>query len=153
MQKIYLSGERGKGLFALVDDEDFEELNKRKWCLDVGGGYAMRRTSKNGKAYNIRMHVQVLGTPKSMDTDHINRNKLDNRRSNLRAVSRSKNMHNVGIWKHNTSGQHGVTWIKERKKWMAQIQVNKKHIYLGLYREISDAVNARKKAEKKYAVC
>jgi len=84
MQKIELT----KGQFTLVDDEDFNYLNQWKWHISTKG-YALRciwigSGHKNRKGINIYMHGEVNKTPKGYQTDHINRNKLDNRKSNLR---------------------------------------------------------------------
>ena len=73
-----------QGKYAIVDDEDFDELSKHKWCLmfTKGRSYAVRRPSEN---LTILMHRFILNPPKQMDTDHKNGDGLDNRRSNLRA--------------------------------------------------------------------
>ena len=135
-----------KGKVAIVDDEDFESLSKYKWCFD--GRYAQRRA--NGKA--IRMHSVLIKTPKGMHTDHINRNELDNRKSNLRVVTPTINHLNMGIPKHNTSGVKGVVWDKQTDKWRSQIQIMGKGIPLGRFTNIEDAAEARVLAERKYNV-
>lgn len=88
MKKIKLTS----GKFALVDDDMFEELNKFSWCLN--GGYAIRGYSKNGKQAKLKMHRVIMNTPKGMDTDHIDNNKLNNQRNNLRVCTRSQNCMN-----------------------------------------------------------
>lgn len=75
-----------KKYVALVDDEDFDWLNQFKWCI-TSHGYA-------GKGFgyeSIYMHTMIIKAPKGMMTDHINRNRLDNQRINLRIVTRSQN--------------------------------------------------------------
>lgn len=74
--------------FALIDDQDFEWLNQFKWHQDKGYAYGY----VDGK--HIYMHSLILNTPKGMFSDHINRNRLDNRRENLRIVSHAKNNQN-----------------------------------------------------------
>ena len=133
-----------RGKLAVVDNEDFEELNKYKWCFD--GQYAQRR--ENG--ISIRMHSQMMHPPKGQEVDHINRNKLDNRRSNLRVVSKSVNSFNTGMLSNNTSGVKGVVWDKVNKKWRSQIQVLRKGIALGRFSNIEDATFARATAERRY---
>ena len=82
--------------------------------------------------------------------DHINRNPLDNRKSNLRIVNNQQNSMNKGHQKRNTSGHKGVSWDKSRNKWYAYITVNYKLINLGRFNILEDAIKARKKAEIKY---
>lgn len=89
MKYIPLSGLAGKGLRAIVDDEDYAELSKRKWYLDRGG-YAIA----GAREKQAVMHRVVAKTPRGMITDHINHDKLDNRKSNLRICDRATNNQN-----------------------------------------------------------
>lgn len=82
--------------------------------------------------------------------DHINHNKSDNRICNLREVSEKDNHKNRPKQVNNTSGCTGVSWYKLTNKWIAHIQVNKKHITLGYFNTFTEAVRARKEAEVKY---
>ena len=82
--------------------------------------------------------------------DHINRDKLDNRISNLRIVTRSENQQNHKKFKTNTSGASGVYWSKKTKRWNARIWVKGKAISLGYFRALEEAKAARGKAEKEY---
>jgi hypothetical protein len=82
--------------------------------------------------------------------DHVNGNRLDNRIANLRAATNAENCRNAKKGKNNRSGFVGVTFHKAARKWAAGIMYNRKHIYLGLYEDIQDAVNARKQAEVVY---
>lgn len=74
--------------------------------------------------------------------DHINRDRMDNRWSNLRECDQSKNMANVEIRSNNTSGFPGVVWDKQRSKWRAQIRIDGKKKNLGRFDIYDDAVNA-----------
>ena len=123
---------------AIVDDEDFEYLNKWKWHFD--GHYARRRDYKPNKL--IRMHTQIIKIPLGKETDHKNGNKLDNRKENLRIASRSENLMNKSMQKNNTSGFRGVYWSKIVSKWMAYIKKNGKRYHLGYYINIYDAAKA-----------
>lgn len=145
MKKIPLT----QGKFALVDDEDFEWLSQWKWKLHKDG-YAVRTGYKNSRFIQIYMHREVNKTPLGILTDHINRNRLDNRRINLRNVNYSQNAFNTGLWKHNTSGIKGVFWNAQKKKWHAVLSVNKKQVHLGFFDEIEKAILARKEGEKQY---
>ena len=87
--------------------------------------------------------------PKS-DIDHINRDKSDNRFSNLREATKSENKANVGRYANNTSGHKGVHWNAKNQKWMAQIMVRRKRIYLGLHLDLADAASSYASAASKY---
>lgn len=80
--------------------------------------------------------------------DHINGNGLDNRIDNLRDVSQSENCRNMKRSKLNKSGFTGVSWDKEANKWTSYIQHNRKKIKLGRFKEMNNAILARKIAEK-----
>lgn len=82
--------------------------------------------------------------------DHINRVKTDNRLSNLREASRQCNARNMGLQSNNTSGVKGVVWDISRKRWSARIKVSGATSNLGRYKDKSDAVMARWKAEKEH---
>lgn len=154
MKKIALGGKHGRGKFALVDDEDFEELNKHKWC--IGGGYALREIWINGKGKTELMHRVINKTPDGLQTDHINWNKLDNRKINLRSCTASQNRMNRGCPKNNSTGVKGVR-IQVRKhkgktyKYIqAQIGVNGKQIHLGIFKTLEEASQSYADAVKKY---
>jgi len=82
--------------------------------------------------------------------DHINRDKGDNRISNLRESCSLTNKWNRGVSITNKSGTNGVSWDKPRKKWRASICCNNKRINIGRFKDKNEAIIARKKAEEKY---
>lgn len=84
------------------------------------------------------------------EIDHINRDKSDNRISNLRVVSRSENMQNRSMASNNTSGHKGVVWNKKAKKWQAQLKINQRLIHLGFFESKDDAISARKAGQLIY---
>lgn len=126
-----------KGKVTLVDEEDYAELSKYKWCCHPKG-YACRRS---GDIKNVMMmHTQIINTPKGMETDHINGNKLDNQRKNLRICTRGENARNC---KKPTMGKNhykGVSWHKDAKKWEAYIHFKDRKYHLALCRGEKDAV-------------
>lgn len=144
-----------KGYEAIVDDCNFEWLNQWKWHYN-NHGYAMRRQylgKKDGiyKYKGIYMHNLINKTPIGFETDHINRNKLDNRKENLRTVNESENKINTGLRIDNNSGVKGVSFNKKQNKWVSSITVKKKVYYLGIYLNFRDACLARINGEKQYA--
>lgn len=141
MRKILLS----RGGIALVDDSDFEYLNQFKWNTMFGKYtcYAFRMYSLNGDRKirkSILMHREILGTPKGMETDHIDGNGLNNQRSNIRISTVSENRGNqVRNRLNKTSKFKGVSWSISAKKWVANIQVNKRYMHLGSFSDEKDA--------------
>lgn len=117
---------------ALVDDSDYEILTQFKWCYSPTG-YAVRgtRSRKEGWQKLIYMHRAVLET--EANVDHINGDKLDNRRENLRVATQGQNLMNTAKRSDNISGYKGVSWDKEKRKWVAQIHYQGKHIHIGRY--------------------
>lgn len=138
-----------QGKFALVDDEDFQMLSEFKWQYG-SWGYATRAVRIDGRIKHIRMHRLVMGTPDDVDIDHINGDKLDNRRENLRVCNDSQNQANIGIRKNNTTGYKGVSYNKRRNNYMATIRVNGNKKYLGSYTNPKDAAVAYNLAAVKY---
>lgn len=134
------------GEIALVDDEDYERINAHKW--HVSSGYAVRRIAP--LAPTIRMHREVLSAPENMQVDHINRNRLDNRRSNLRIATKAENLRNKVIYQNNKSGYRGVCWKTRDKKWAAQININQKRKHLGFFSSAEEAARAYDKAAKEF---
>lgn len=132
--------ELSKGHVAIVDDEDFLELAQYKWCIG-GHGYAYR-AMKNCESHPrkvIYMHRAILGDIPGMVIDHINGNKLDNRRCNLRHATRGQNNANAGLRKNNTTGFKGVSIRRDTGKFMAQITVNGVNRKLGTFATAEEA--------------
>lgn len=125
---------------TLVDAEDYDGLNKYKWhaLLDkkMKSYYAVRHgpTNRSKKTKDkrdlLRMHREIMNTPKGMHTDHINHDTLDNRKSNLRIVTPRKNCQNL---KYKRILPHGVYLCPKKEYFMAQIKINGKRKYLGLF--------------------
>ncbi len=84
------------------------------------------------------------------EIDHIDGNGMNNKLSNLRAVSKAENRRNKRRYSSNTSGYNGIFWCKHAKKWIARIRVCGDRINLGSYGSLLDAVAARIRADKQY---
>ncbi len=128
-----------QGKRAIVDDEDFDYINQWKWCLSTRG-YAERSFKLNGKSRIIKMHRLIMNFPKEID--HIDNNRLNNQKNNLRIVSRSQNRTNSGLRSDNVSGKKGVSLSKPSGKYVAQVQFNKGRAYLGSFENIHHAALA-----------
>lgn len=137
-----------RGIEAIIDDEDYEYLNQWKWCAHKEG-YAVRSASKqNGKREYIRMHRLIMNAKKGQIIDHINCNKVDNRKENLRFCTDMQNSQNQKKRKGLTSLYKGVDLF--RGKYRAFIRVNKKQIYLGTFENEEAAAEAYNNAAINY---
>lgn len=123
------------GLFATVDDEDFERLTQWKWRYGGQHSYAVRtqyyHDGTRGRGRTIQMHRVVMNASKGVMIDHINGDKLDNRKENLRFCNNGQNQSNSPSKRRSSSTYKGVNF--HRNKWRATITVNKKGIHLGTY--------------------
>jgi len=136
-----------KGTFAIVDDEDFDFLNQYKWKLSTKG-YAERTVylgspETNKPKYGAeKMHRVILKVPKGVFTDHINGNRLDNRKENLRKCNNQENCRNTIKKRAAYSKYKGVTYCKRDKVWTAQVRINGKHVFRKSFKNEMDAVRA-----------
>lgn len=133
-----------KGATARVDDDDFEWLSGFNWNLD-SKGYAQRKAGKS----TVRMHREILRAPAGMDVDHIDGDRLNNQKANLRVCTRSENKRNQRVYRNSTSGFKGVSFHKLTGKWHANIGHNGKTTYLGLHRTAEDAAIAYNEAARR----
>jgi hypothetical protein len=135
--------------YAKIDSSMVEKCKPYKW--HKGGKGHSGNTDYVINCDGLPLHRFVIGEPpKGYTVDHINRDGLDNRVSNLRFATFSQNNMNKGVQKNNSSGYTGVEWHKKSQKWRARIKINRKSIALGEYKKLTDAVKARKEAEIKY---
>jgi hypothetical protein len=82
--------------------------------------------------------------------DHINRKRNDNRKLNLRKVTKQQNTFNISLPSNNTSGYIGVSYSNRRNKWESYIKYNSKRYNLGRYKNKNEAIKSRLMAEIKY---
>jgi hypothetical protein len=130
-----------QGLFALVDPEDYEELNKHKWYAGRSKHtYYARRNGPDGKP--ILMHRVIMKTPPDMMVDHMKRNGLDNRKRYLRNCTPGQNMHNSrprGV----EMGFKGVKYNELTGKYEARIATSKTNKKIGEFDDPIEAAKAR----------
>jgi hypothetical protein len=123
--------------FALVDEDDFERVSKYKWYLSTDG-YGLGTVEKK----TIRLHHFVFKNPENRHViDHINQDRLNNQKSNLREVSKSMNSQNIkkNIDIATTSKFKGVSWNKNNKNWLSCGRYNKKRVQLGSFETEEEA--------------
>ena len=131
-----------------IDLDDYERVSAYQWHKDDTEYFISSKTKKHNA---IRLHNFIMN---EKYIDHINRDKSDNRKNNLRVASISENNRNRSKGKNNSSGFIGISKGKYSKKWgeswRVSIVVNKKRISLGTYHNLEEALKVRLKAEKKY---
>lgn len=142
----YIRGYDEKNSEFLFDVEDFEKIKDYCWYVSQNGAV---QTSIDKKT--VTMHRFIFeNNAKGKVIDHINHNRADNRRTNLRVVSQKDNMKNQKTPKNSTSGRVGVTYNKQNKKYRASIKINGKYIFGGYFNSFNEAVKKREELEKQY---
>lgn len=135
MMIIILNG----GHECLVDDEDYENLNQYRWQKSAWG-YAVRSGwDEFDKFTTLRMHRIVMKAPKGSEVDHINWNKLDNRKENLRFVEKRVNVWNRPAHSNNRTGVKGVGWHRRIGKFQARLRTSERLIHIGYFNTIEEA--------------
>jgi len=126
----------------LLDFCDYHVVRGYRWWVDKSSGYFV--TNVNGRlAY---LHRMLMPDCVGLICDHINRDKHDNRRVNLRYATPKENSRNRSLARNNTSGYIGVSWHIRQKKWVAAIKADNRAINLGSFDTAEEAARARDKA-------
>jgi len=141
-----------QGKYAIIDDDDYEELSRYKWHASLGSGryWRARRNIKKGNEKWIleSMSRKIMNAPVGTVVDHLNGDTLDNRKENLRLCDQSINGQN----RHSTHGlscYQGVSWDAGRAKWRARIMKDGIKYSLGLYNREKEAAFAYNKGALK----
>jgi hypothetical protein len=129
------------------DYDDWEIVKNRSWYEDhAENGYVVTSGGSGNKP--IYLHKLIMGDKGIVD--HKNRNKLDNRKNNLRIVTHQENMCNKNISIRNKSGKQGVTWHKRAKAWEAKIQFKGKNYGVKYFKSLEEAIKYRESLEDIY---
>lgn len=131
MKKVPLAGKKGNGKYAIVDDEDYEKVSRHKWYYG-GGGYAV-------SDFGVHMHRFIMSPPQDLVIDHINHNRLDNRRSNLKICTSFENSQNR---LHAKATYGNVYSNKNVTRWYASNMIDGKRIRSKYYDTFEEAQNA-----------
>ena len=134
---------------ALVDDWEYEQLNKHKWFALLKGNtyYARRRISRYKLCY---MHHLVLPLIPGFEIDHIDGSGLNNQKHNLRYSTSQQNKMNQRSQLNTSSKYKGVHWCKETNKWRARIKLKETNKNLGFFRSEKEAALAYNSAALQY---
>lgn len=128
-----------------ISNIDYDLISPFRWHVDPNN-YVTAIVHHKG----FKQHRLIMGIDGKVEVDHINHDTCDNRRCNLRVVSRSENCINRRTPDSNKSGLKGVYWSSSANKWCSQINYNGVRLYLGSYDNYDDACNARKLAEETF---
>ena len=118
---------------TIIDVDDWLKVAGYYWCRSTVDGYAVRHDGEK----RIFMHHEIIGRPpKGLEVDHINRNRLDNRRANLRIIPRPKNALNSA---RSDNAKHADALPSGR--WRARVRQNGKDLHLGVFNSKTEATN------------
>lgn len=128
-----------QGAVTIVDEEDYERLMRRNWYLSDYGYAVAHRKDKSRSP--IRMAREIMNCSVGMEVDHINRDKLDNRKVNLRVVSKKQNVWNTGPRVTSHTGVKGVGWHKRIGKYHARVNHDGKMYHFGYFDSVHEAAH------------
>lgn len=141
MKKLLLNN---TGHHALIDDDDYDKITSFGVWYESDTGYALKRGYIQGKSSTIRMHRVIMDAPKGVEVDHINGNKLDNRKNNLRVVSHAINSWNViqnKKRKYDKGLPVGIAWDNTRGLYIAT------KILRSRFKSLDDALSFQRESE------
>lgn len=141
-----IEGTLYNGIHFIVDKEDFPKIKDKIL-------YPSKKNSNGNQLYIMSkdrkyLHTFIIDCPKGFEVDHINRNTMDNRKSNLRIVTHRQNQCNQDLQRNNTSGVSGVSYYPPKKKYRARIKVQHHDLHLGYFKTFEEAVQARNEGMK-----
>lgn len=130
IKEDYVIGKTSSGTEFMFDLEDFELVQQYTWGIEHYG-YVVTSVPKPHRLHRLIMskYQEIEG----FEIDHINHDKLDNRKCNLRVCTHQQNNHNQQLKSSNTTGYKGPWWDKRLRKWRATIKYDSRTVYLGYY--------------------
>ena len=128
------------GHIAVLDAADLPLVENHPWAVKESHGRAYARVVR--ASGTLWMHHLILPPADGLDVDHIDRDGLNNRRSNLRLVTRQVNLYNRRLYPSNKSGFRGVTFDNQKGLWRADIKHNRKAMLLGRFATKEEAARA-----------
>ena len=133
---------------TIVSPEDIHFLQENAWWLSGDGTlvYAVRTVNSKGNYTRVWLHRAIINASEGYDVDHKSGNTLDNRRDNLREVSRTVNNHNRHTAPTGASGFRGVTLHKASGLWRAYYTINAKQYSAGYFKTAEEAAVAAEDA-------
>lgn len=150
----YVIGYDAKGEKFCVDLEDLEKIRKYKWNVN---SYTKTVSNNTKGRKTLLLHRFIMDVDdENLEIDHINHDRTDNRKRNLRIVTHADNQKNIpSTNKKNTSGRVGVSYRgnykgEKNNPWQARIRVKGKLIYGGNFKTFEEAVKRREELEKQY---
>lgn len=139
-----------RGHLLIFDQEGLDLFRSKKWLVGTsnkrGAFYVMRNDGKQ----SARFHREFMGARKGQIVDHINGNRLDNRRVNLRFCTNAENVRNSKKYNAGANPYKGTNYLKARDQWRALIRVDGKQIFLGSFNNATEAAMAYDKAAGEY---
>jgi HNH endonuclease len=135
--------------WLIVDDADRERVAQHNWAIDSGG------YTKGPKS--MRLHRFLLDVPSGMEVDHINGNKLDNRRKNLRIVTRRTNAQNQAPTRRNQTGVRGVWFVPDSPRRRARYKAQARNaegrvVSVGTFKTLDEAAEAMQRFRERHHV-
>ena len=135
---VPLGGKGGVGQYAQIDECDVDCVSRYNWRF-TRDGYAQAHSGQRPDRHTLLLHHLILGRPTAgFVTDHISRDRLDNRRTNLRHVTYRVNSLNINPKHTNKLGVVGVHKLKSGH-FSAEIREFGKRIYCGTFTTIAEA--------------
>lgn len=135
---------------TIVDEEDFIRFGSNKYHYSNVGYAARGVTVSRGKRVIVYLHREIMNAKPGEQIDHINQNKLDNRRCNLRICTHQQNQRNRPSYGGSSSKYKGVSWSKQHRKWIAKIKADEGSLTLGLFANEIEAAKAYDRAAREY---
>lgn len=140
-----------QGQVTLIDDEDADLVSAHKWCAHYDRTRDLyvaisNRPTVDGVRGIVYLHTYILDPPDGYSVDHIDRNPLDNRRSNLRLANSMQQALNKGSYSNSSSQYKGVHLRKSSGKYIAQFQTHKSKKHIGCFKTAEEAATAYDRA-------